>query len=306
MKRPPYRLCLAAALILAACAATAQQQGFYRVDVVVFTHADGQSDAWPDEDFEPFVEFVDPARAKWAREHDRASQSDADDDDGDEREIDNALEALETIASLERDEPSLVEALLYPDPWIAQDAPSDRMQPVLERLASRGAYRVRSHLSWYQPLGEESPARAVRIHGDRPIAADWITLSPTGQLSRRGRTVESAADLGVNIHYRLDGYLRLRQRQFMHADVELHWRARQSPGPAPMLMPPARDDSRFEQHYLQQSRTVRRGRFEYFDSEWLGLLLLVTEYAAPAQDEADDEGGDTGPTAPPGADRPGG
>lgn len=287
MKHPPRQLCLAAALLLAACSAVAQEQGFYRVEVVIFTHAGGESDAWADEAFESFADLVDPSRASWAREFEREAVSERP-DDSEEREISDALEALETIATLERDEPALVETLLYPDPWIGQDALSGRMQPVLRKLADSGAYRVRSHLAWYQPLGRETAARAVRIHDDQPIAADWVTLSPMGGLSRQGRAVETVGDLAVQFHYRLDGFVRLRQRQFMHADIELHWRVPQSVGPAPMLTTPRQDDSRFEQHYLQESRTVRPGRFEYFDSDWLGLLLLVTEYATQAESETDD------------------
>ena len=49
-----------------------------------------------------------------------------------------------------------------------------------------------------------------------------------------------------------------------------------------------------EVHRLEQSRTIRPERFEYFDSEWLGLLLRVTPHEIdPVEEEADD--GDEAP-----------
>lgn len=82
---------------------------------------------------------------------------------------------------------------------------------------------------------------------------------------------------------RLDGSIALIRRQFLHADLDLHWRS-------PVQRPPALSRSgtrgepaessespRFEVHRLQQSRAVRTDRWEFFDSARFGVLLRVTE-----------------------------
>lgn len=287
---------LLAALAIAFPAAPALGQDdagdrpYYRVEAIVFTHRGGDSDAWPASEPADHSRALDPVRQSFVRQQQRKQT-----EDGRETvdpDLAAALDMVETIASLENGEESLPEALLYPDPWLALDELSEPMAQARSRLEQSGAYDVQAWLAWHQPL-DNAAGRAVRIHDDHIVAVDWVAVSPTGGLLRGGRPVESIEDLAPSFHYRLDGSIRLRKRQFMHADIVLDWRTPEMIGPSPWPVLPA--DAALQTHRLEQSRTVRPGRFEYFDSPWLGLLLRVTAYQAepvePAPDTPVDETG---------------
>ena len=107
--------------------------------------------------------------------------------------------------------------------------------------------------------------------------------------------MRAVSDLAPAFQYRLDGTIRLRERQFMHADVDLGWRVRERVGPA--AWPLLTADAEFSVHRLDQSRTIRSDRFEYFDSDWLGLLLRVSRYELKAEDPAAEDQ-DAGPDSP--------
>jgi len=255
---------------------------FYRVEAIVFTHRGSDSDAWPVNQPADHSQALDPARQRFARQQQKEQAANG--RESVDPELAAALDMVETIASLENGETSLPDSLLYPEPWLALDELSEPMAQARTRLEQSGVYDVQAWLAWHQPLETASRGRTVRIHGDRLVAVDWITVSPTGRLLRNGRPVETIEDLAPALHYRLDGSIRLRKRQFMHADVTLDWRTPETIGPSPW--PDLRDDAALETHRLEQSRTVRPGRFEYFDSQWLGLLLRVTAYQPePAEPE---------------------
>ena len=260
----------------------AEEPSFYRVEAIVFTHAGGRSDAWPVEEAADHSAALDPQWRSFAREQelDRAK----DERDSTRSELETALSVVDTIASLESGEETLTEALIYPEPWLALDELSEPMSRARTRLEQSGAFQVRAWQAWHQPLDQDTRSRAVRIHDDRLIAIDWITLSPTGSLLRDGRVVRTVEDVTPAFHFRLDGSVRLRQRQFMHADVLLDWRIPLVPGVSPWPITPT--ERELEVHRLDESRTIRPGRFEYFDSEWLGLLLRITPYA-PEPDAID-------------------
>lgn len=247
---------------------------FYRVEAIVFTHAGGNPDAWPESRPADHAGALDPAWRSFAQEQQRRL---AESEGGSRRsDLQATLNVLETIASIESGEESLTEALLYPEPWLALDKLSEPMAQAKARLERSGAYRLRAWLAWHQALGESAGSRNVRIRDDHLLAIDWIAVAPTGRLLRDGIPVTRATELSPAFHYRLDGSIRLRRRQFMHADVVLDWRVRESPGISPWPVMPG--EGKFERHRLDQSRTIRPGRLEYFDSEWLGLLLRVTPY----------------------------
>lgn len=261
-----------------------QQKSFYRVEVIVFTHAGGETDAWPLERPADHAGTFDPAWQSFASRQ----QLDRTEDEGGARRSDReaALSVVETIANLESGEESFSEALLYPEPWRALEALSEPMQQARRRLEQSGAYRIHAWLAWHQPVDEESGGRAVRIHDDQLIDVDWVSLSATGRLLRDGRPVETIEELAPAFHYRLDGFIRLRQRQFMHADVTLDWRVPAAIGPTPFPVPTR--NAELEVHRLDQSRTIRPDRFEYFDSQWTGLLLRLTPYELdPPEEESE-------------------
>lgn len=268
-----------------------EEKAFYRVEAIIFTHAGGQPDAWPLEQFADHSGALDPAWKAFAREQELArAERDAAYSDS---ELEATLSVVETLDELESGQATLTEALLYPEPWLALETLSEPMARARARLEDSGAYRVQDWLAWHQPLDNDSPVRAIRLHDDRLIAVDWIALSPTGQPLRSGRPAKSAGDLLPTFHYRLDGTIRLRQRQFMHGDVTIDWRVPERIGPLPS--PISDGIAAFEHHRLQQSRTIRPDRFEYFDSEWLGVVLRVTPWTAdPASGQEGDDDGETG------------
>lgn len=258
-----------------------RDKAFYRVEVIVFTHAGGENDAWPLEQTADYADNLDPAWQAFARrqELDRAE----DGNDSASSDLESALSVVDTIASLESGEQTVTEALLYPEPWLALETLSEPMEQARARLERSGAYRTHAWLAWHQPLGDGAQPQSVRIHDDQLIDVDWVTLSATGQLMRDGALVRNVTELAPAFHYRLDGFIRLRQRQFMHADITLDWRAPATVGPAPFSFP--NTDADLEVHRLDQSRTIRPDRFEYFDSQWLGLLLRVTPYGPEPSEE---------------------
>jgi hypothetical protein len=107
---------------------------------------------------------------------------------------------------------------------------------------------------------------------------------------------------------RVDGTVALVQRQFLHAEIDLHWR---EPVQRPGLLEPARPDRGLEPfdaspdfvtrsndgrdaesmpralptgpepdwqvHRLTQSRVIRADQWAYFDSDRFGVLLRATE-----------------------------
>lgn len=270
-------LACAAAAFPAQAQQEAPERAFYRVEAIVFTHAGGQPDAWPAPAPADHADALDPAWKAFAREQELSRAED--EEPSAETELEAALSVVETIASLESGEETLTEALLYPEPWLALESLSDPMAQASSRLEQSGAFQVRARLAWHQPLEESSAMKAVRIHDDIPVTVEWITLTPSGGLLRGGEPVGVVEDLNPTFHYRLDGTIRLRQRQFMHADLTLDWRVPEQIGPSswpPWPIPSTEPE--LAVHRLQQSRTIRPGRFEYFDSEWLGVILRVTPY----------------------------
>lgn len=275
---------LALAGLVSTSAAQEEAPAFFRVELVVFTHTDGEFDAWPvDTPAAPPANAHDPEWQRFARE-----QSETEDDASDTStgaDLRSALDVVEAIERLENGPATLPELLVRPDPWLAVDRLSEPMQQALDRLQNSPRYRVEQWLGWYQPL-EPGRTGTVRVHDDRPLAADWVVLTPHGGLQRDGRLVTEAEQLFPDFRFRLDGTVRLRQRQFMHAEVSLYWHAPQTTGPLGLLTTdPAADLSR---HHLQQSRTIRPDRLEYFDSPWLGVLLRVTPWEVEADGAGDD------------------
>lgn len=258
-----------------------RENAFYRVEAIVFTHAGSETDAWPIERPADYAGTLDPAWQSFARRQKLDRKKNAGGSSQSEREA--ALSVVETIASLESGEKDLTEALLYPEPWRALEALSEPMKKARTRLEQSGAYRIRAWQAWHQPLDKNTRERAVRIHDDHLIDVDWVSLSPSGRLLRDGRAVETVEELAPAFHYRLDGFIRLRQRQFMHADVTLDWRVPAVIGPMPFPVPSR--NAQLEVHRLDQSRTIRPDRFEYFDSQWIGLLLRVTPYELDPPEE---------------------
>lgn len=221
----------------------------YRVEVIVFTHAGGAPDARPVGVLEDFSSLTDPLElAAVARER------------------------------AERTAPATPE---LPPPYVAVDALSEPMARAWRRLNDSAAYRPLTRRSWYQPAIPNAQTPRVRVYDDHVI----LTARPEFDADA-GNAPENPSLSGVDgdpfleqrqpaPFYRLDGSIRLRQRQFLHLDIDLSWRE-----PAPLLPGAGTGaaDRGWLLHRITQSRTVRRDRLEYFDSAWIGVLALVTRF----------------------------
>lgn len=272
------------ALAGSSVAQDSEERRFYRVELIVFTHAGGEFDAWPVEDLPALpADAHDPEWKRFNREQNDSSRDAP--DASSNADLRSVLEVAEALERLEEGQTPLTELLIYPDPWLAVDKLSEPMEQALKRLQNSPGHHVHHWLGWHQPL-EPSRTGTVRIHDDRPLGADWIALTPYGRPQRNGQSVTTARQLFPQFRYRLDGTIRLRQSQFMHAEVSLYWHAPQTTGPLAILT--AEPAAALSRDHLQQSRTIRPDRLEYFDSPSLGLLLKVTPWAVDA-DGVDEE-----------------
>lgn len=300
---------LAPALILASLSwpllsptALAEEDPYYLVEVIVLTHTAGRSDARETDELTDFNTLVDPLRqarmSAWSAEQQaQAGASEADEPDrpdspeqararesAEALDLLNALDELETAVGLDLEQ--METGPTYPERFVNQAELSPSMQNAWDRLASSGEFQPRTWRAWYQPLSRSHLSPQVRIHDEFPLRLDWSELAAVG---RPGTQATRTADqLMPKSDFRLDGSLRLRQRQFMHVELNLVWREpiEQEELPAGPWAPDLLAPQPFQQHRLSQSRTVRPDRLEYFDSNWLGVLVRIERWRPP---EADDE-----------------
>lgn len=203
---------------------------------------------------------------------------------------------------------------------------SDVMTDVWRRLRLGAHYRPEAFLAWDQ--GASEPFPLMRIHNQevldledpeperRPLASrlSWTCAGSDGEIVYSADYVLEYDPLDGNLlpralprhlsHYRLDGTVQLRRARFLHIDLDVVYRqplvepAAQAVIPFPIagsvtsagepIGPP-----RYEVQWLKQSRQVRTGRMEYFDSPWLGVLVWVSEIEPvdPASDSLSDQAG---------------
>lgn len=197
------------------------------------------------------------------------------------------------------------------------------MQEAWRRLRLSAPFRPQQYLSWEQ--GGEPPFPLLRVHDQEVVMIDdpWAdlraaeaetpdgmeTFSPeapdTGTAVDQGSPLEAAEGEKAAIpdpvvYYRLDGTAQLRRSRFLHVDLDLALREpvfdeEASPREFVPATPPdstetdvqqpPRPDS-FRVYRLRQSRQVRTGRMEYFDSPVLGVLVYISD-VEPAEDDAD-------------------
>jgi hypothetical protein len=289
-------------LILAAClltganqpAAAADSPPIVRVEVIVLLHLDGQSDRFRLEQAADLSALTDPLlnarQASWiAPETEPDPGEDPSEPDWDliNESLDLGLpEAVsEVIEAITHpvDESGVVQ-VLYPPAYVNLDHLGAEMQSAWERLERSSRYQALTWRAWYQPLTRQAPPEAVRIHDEHLMNVHWLELErllgrPVNQ-NDQDNGLGLVADLTPPIHYRLDGSLQIRQRQFTHADIDLVWHEPLPTGTGPLatehLLPGG-----FYIHRIQQSRTIRSGRLEYFDSNWLGVLIRIEPWERP-------------------------
>ncbi|MCC5863793.1 MAG: hypothetical protein JJU31_01610 [Wenzhouxiangella sp.] len=267
----------------------------YRVEVILFEHAEGRSDRRFSTEIDTFHTLIDPlrkardlaARAAWEEHQAELTGQQETDETRLALDLIDALDALDGNLLAEED---AISEMALPEVFLQLDELSPGMQAAWRRLTDSGAYRPLSWRAWHQPLHRQQLAPAVRLHDDQIIRLDWLDVERTlqtlpGQPARRD--FELAAFM-PEAHYRLDGSMRLRQRQFMHVELDLVWREPVDAASGP-LNPIHWRPAGFESHRLSQSRTIRTERLEYFDSAQFGVLVQVVRWRPPAAADIDRE-----------------
>jgi len=283
------------ALLLAATSLFAQQSAtgesdaieyppVYRVEVIVFSHADGRSDRIRSAASMDFTDQLDPlllARANDLAESRLADLAVALPVARIPGKIDETTPWLETDGQILRPIPPVYSAL------------GDLSRPIqraMDRLLDAPEYEPLMARAWIQLAPRGRPTAALRIHNQTVVDLiepdDDQSLVPVAHVLPFGPLVETpppALDI-----YQLDGTLRLRQRQFLHLDLDLVWQT-QAQALADRSIPTGGQSavtndlqatgSDWLLHRLQQSRIVEPGRLEYFDSSLFGVLVRIERFA---------------------------
>lgn len=274
-----------------------------RVEVIVFAHAAGQSDRWPVVEAPDFSALVDPhdrtRLAAWTARPVAAADESDEGPANDHEEPQNepfpgagmnpgvGEPPLQASAADESRPPRLAVALgdvepAWPNLFLHDGELTSSMRRALSRLESSADYTVLSVTSWLQPLARGINSPAVRIHDATPVRVAWLDL-PRLDSEYRDRITGPA--LLPRSHFRLDGSVRVRQRQFRHVDLDLFWSEPLSQGVGTVTL----DNRRLAIHRLHQSRPVQLDRLEYFDSSWLGVLVLIRPWERPDDAQAGPE-----------------
>ncbi|NKI34143.1 hypothetical protein HFP89_03055 [Wenzhouxiangella sp. XN79A] len=309
----------------------------YRVEVLVVEPAVPRSDAWPAEALENVGIAADPALLdRLARALDPLWPRLTDavglplprplaprtgilppEDDGDDAEARTSSETPEIVERAPR--------------WLALRPPPETLLDAERRLTGDGGFRPVTRLAWIQTAGTPRRPLPVRVHDDVIIQREVLTAPDTAEttgapaltgatstMDRRSIDAGAApqapdpfddSDIAGDpplpplppvpkADPRLDGSVALVQRQFLHAEIDLHWREpverprqpgapadRPSSGPAtsdmrvnePVNEPIGAPDAGWQVHRLAQSRVIRPERWTWFDSERFGVLIRVTE-----------------------------
>lgn len=269
---------LPALLLLAPSLAPASDEPIpvYRVEVIVLTHLDGQSDRYQVDQARDYTALTDPLlnerRNSWI-------EPDVEDDELQ----DDQLQDDELHDDEPRDHTGPVQ-VRYPLTYSNLENLGPEMQGAWRRLEDSTRHHPLSWRAWYQPLSREEPSKTMRIHDEHMLRTNWLEIEYL--LGRPVDDNEGENALGLvdalvpRTHYRLDGSIRIRQRQFTHAEIDLVWHEpiESGIGPlAPEYLPPGG----LHIHRINQSRTIRPQRLEYFDSGWLGVLIRIEPWENP-------------------------
>lgn len=266
--RYSLRVCLSIALagVLATRSLPAQDEGdnegpaLYRVEVIVFTHADGESDRHPIDAPETRADAIDPA---WeAATRDRSGEM---------------SRLPPPLADMADATPQL------PPAFVALDDYSPAMNDAWRRLSDSPRFDPVIRLAWHQTAPRNTSTPWVRIHDDTRLPDQPFAGWSLNELEDDAAAVDdiAATSLGDPAYYRLDGRARLYRRQYYHIELDLVWQTpimRMQPAIADRPLRPAS----YAIHRLRSSRTVRPNRLEYFDSAWLGAVVRISQWQNPA------------------------
>jgi len=270
--------------------ASAYDEPVYRVDVIVFAHNGGQSNlhfSAQASDFSDYPDLIANKRAVNLSTSSSTHQTPTARQAGQ-----RALATIDRIRALENrndqsqrptDGPTLLNGLSFPPTFIALDELSSQMLDSWERLKGSARHTPLLWRSWYQPLSAGNRGRWLRISGGQLLGIDWLQAEVI-MASLLPEHPPYPFRLPRTRH-QLDGIVRLRQRQFMHIDLELVRQVRTNASLSPLRLN-AQQPEGFSRHVIEQSRAIRPDRIEYFDSSLLGVLILVQQ-----ADEVERSGG---------------
>lgn len=273
-------LLISVLLILAGLqSAAAQDRSRYRVEIIVLNHL--QHDALPDEvtrlqDYSAALDFLAPAAG------------DGDEDGGEAGDENGGAGQESGPAEVSGELAADGEPAIDPEPAVAHlPEMGPEMKEAWRRLRLSGPFRPLQFLAWEQ--SGDAPFPVLRLHDLEVVHSEdpWAELrhtpgsvaAPPLSEAAGGSGVEEAAvgALPPPVHfYRLDGSVSLTRGRFLRLALSLELR---EPVPA-AAAPPA-----FRVHRLEQTRSVRIGRMEYFDGPVLGVLAWVTRVSDRIADE---------------------
>jgi len=177
---------------------------------------------------------------------------------------------------------------------------SSPVQRALDRLSADPAYEPIVARAWMQLAPPQRHTAAVRLHDAGVVEtlepASAAGAVPVARVLPFGPLIDPPPPAAAI--YRLDGTVRLRRRRFLHLDLDLVWQtptnaASDTPADADAQVaattdatatsgaasrPDRRDAMQWELHRLRQSRVVRPGRLEYFDSSLFGVLVRIERF----------------------------
>jgi hypothetical protein len=175
-----------------------------------------------------------------------------------------------------------------PDGMQAVPDMSAPMESIWRRLRLSADYRPLAYMSWEQSKIEYNPP--LRLH-DAVVLTESLRFP--AQMIIADLTAHDPLALYRVPFYQLDGMVQLRLSRFLHLDLDLEFRrvlpaepAAELPAADNSLLPFATEetgegdnvpDLNFELRTLQQSRQVRTGVIQYFDSPFLGVIAQITK-----------------------------
>lgn len=170
---------------------------------------------------------------------------------------------------------------------------SRAMDDAWRRLRGSQGYRPLLYAGWEQNRIDYYPP--IRVHDQEVIAT---RLQPPTSAILADLTADDPLAAYRSAFYRLDGSVQLRRTRFLHLYLDLEYRET-GPwlSPAPTALGSLFDTQAgtaggdYTVFTLKQSRQVRTGRLQYFDTPQFGALVLVTAIAPEPQLEAGFTGG---------------
>jgi hypothetical protein len=168
------------------------------------------------------------------------------------------------------------------------DVTSDMLQDIRRRLERSAGYEPLLFIAWEQSRIDFQPP--VRVHDGEVI---FESLRFPGGIAFIDLREPDLLAPYLDRHYRLDGMVQLRRSRFLHLDLDLEYREEVFTRGA--VLPATAEEARLSGlawqgeavpasdsslvHVLQQSRQIRTGQLQYFDTPFLGVLARVTATA---------------------------